>query len=242
MPLFDHFHAPLRKRRHWESIHSSWTTLIARQLNKQSLPAGFIAEPHVTLGVTVEADVAMFEEDADEADRRDRPIPGGVWVPSPPSIVSRVDLAGLDVCEVRVYDDEMARTLVAAVEVVSPANKDRPSHRRAFVAKCAAYLQQDVAVVIVDVVTSRRCNLYAELAEFLELTPQACRAVPSHLYAVACRTSRHRKRLLLQAWPFQLRVGQPLPTLPLWLTRDLAVPLDLESSYAFTCDSLSIPA
>ncbi len=31
--------------------------------------------------------------------------------------------------QVRVDDDEMARTLVAAVEIVSPANKDRPSRR-----------------------------------------------------------------------------------------------------------------
>src|SRR5437588_13082432 len=53
VPLFDHFHAPLRKRRHWESFHGSWTTFIARQLNKRPLPAGSLAEPHVSLGVAV---------------------------------------------------------------------------------------------------------------------------------------------------------------------------------------------
>jgi hypothetical protein len=242
MPLFDHFHPPLRKRRHWESFHSSWTTFIARQLNKKPLPPGFVAEPHVTLGVTIEADVATFDETADEVKDPDRPATTMDWVPPQPPVASPVDFAGLDVCEVRVYDDEMARTLVAAVEVVSPANKDRQSHRRAFVAKCAAYLQQDVSLVIVDVVTSRRSNLYAELAEFLDLTPPAQRAVASHLYAVACRTGRNRKQLQLEVWPARLRLGQPLPVLPLWLTRDLSVPLDLESSYELTCDSLSIPA
>jgi hypothetical protein len=35
----------------------------------------------------------------------------------------------------------------------------------------------------------------------------------------------------LQAWSHVLTVGQPLPTLPLWLTADLVVPLDLEQSY-----------
>jgi hypothetical protein len=35
---------------------------------------------------------------------------------------------------------------VAAIEIVSPANKDRPEHRRKFVAKCAALLQQGVSV------------------------------------------------------------------------------------------------
>src|SRR5437870_8709821 len=109
MPLFDHFHAPLRKRRHWESFHSSWTTFLARQLNKSPLPAGFVAEPHVTLGVTVEAEVvATFDEDVPGADEEDRSTGGG-WVPARPPVVSAVDFAGLDVCEVRVYDDDMAR-------------------------------------------------------------------------------------------------------------------------------------
>jgi hypothetical protein len=43
-----------------------------------------------------------------------------------------------DEYEVRVYDTQRHRRLVAAVEIVSPANKDRPEHRRAFVTKCAA--------------------------------------------------------------------------------------------------------
>ena len=236
MPLFDHFHAPLRKKRHWESFHTSWTTAIARQLNQRPLPAGFVAEPHVTLGVSVEADVATFEEEDEHRPPADR------WAPPAPPVVTAVDFTGIDVCEVRVYDDEMARTLVAAVELVSPANKDRRSHRRAFVAKCAAYLQQGVTVVIVDVVTSRRPNLYQALAEFLEVSLAARTAAASRLYAVACRTTRHRKQARLEVWPALLRVGAPLPVLPLWLTREVAVPLDLEASYNFTCDSLSIPA
>ena len=52
-----------------------------------------------------------------------------------------------DEYEVRIYDVERERRLVAAVEIVSPANKDRPEHRRVFVTKCAALLQQRVSVV-----------------------------------------------------------------------------------------------
>ena len=43
--------------------------------------------------------------------------------------------------------------LVAAIELVSPANKDRAAHRRAF-ATCASHLCQGVGLVIVDIVTS----------------------------------------------------------------------------------------
>jgi hypothetical protein len=35
-------------------------------------------------------------------------------------------------------------------------------------------------------------------------------------------------------------IGQPLPTLPLWLTQDLVVPLDLERSYEQVCSDLWI--
>ena len=53
--------------------------------------------------------------------------------------------------------------LVAVVELVSPGNKDRPEHRQAFVTKCAAYLQEQVNIVMVDVVTTRHANLHREL-------------------------------------------------------------------------------
>ena len=83
-----------------------------------------------------------------------------------------------------IYDDEMARTLVAAVEVVSPANKDRATHRRAFVAKCAAYLQQGIGLIVVDVVTKRHASLHAALLNRL-LTGAAPRVTADEVVAHA---------------------------------------------------------
>jgi hypothetical protein len=37
-----------------------------------------------------------------------------------------------------------------------------------------------------------------------------------------------------------LKLGEPLPTLPLWLSQDLGVPLDLEQSYEQACADLWI--
>jgi len=50
----------------------------------------------------------------------------------------------------------------------------------------------------------------------------------------------HKPRRTLRIWPFQLAVGQSLPTLPLWLETDFAVPLELEASYEHTCRVLRI--
>ena len=63
--------------------------------------------------------------------------------------------------EVRIFGVERERRLVAAIEFVSPANKDRPESRDSFVSKCAALFRKGVAISIVDLVTIRRFNLYA---------------------------------------------------------------------------------
>jgi hypothetical protein len=145
-----------------------------------------------------------------------------------------------DEYEVRVYDSKRGRRLVAAVELVSPANKNRPEHRRAFIGKCAALLQQRVSVAIVDVVTTRNFNLYGELLEFLGQTDPSLAPQPPTLYAVACRSTRKAEPWLLEVWAHPLELGQPLPTLPLWLADNFAVPLELDASYEETCRILRI--
>ncbi len=44
----------------------------------------------------------------------------------------------------------------------------------------------------------------------------------------------------LETWLRPLRIGQPLPTLPLWRADNLSVPLELEASYEETCKVLRI--
>jgi hypothetical protein len=63
---------------------------------------------------------------------------------------------------------------------------------------------------------------------------------PPGIYAAACRWKEQRRRDLFETWFHPLTVGQPLPTLPLWLDDDLAVPLDLETTYVETCRVLHL--
>ena len=49
-----------------------------------------------------------------------------------------------DVVEVNVYDSTAGPNLVGAIEIVSPANKDRVVHRHAFVSKCETCLRQGI--------------------------------------------------------------------------------------------------
>jgi hypothetical protein len=164
-----------------------------------------------------------------------------VWAPPRPTRTFPVAFADPAIYEVRVYDDERGCRLVAAVELVSPANKDRPEHRRAFAVKCASYLQESVGVMVVDVVTERSPSLYAELMQLLRLSDPFLEPEAPPLYAVACRTVSRGEAWQMDTWSERLAVGAPLPTLPLWLATDLAVPLELEATYEDTCPALRIP-
>ena len=165
---------------------------------------------------------------------------GGTATLAPPFTIP-ADLSTLDEYEVRIHDAERERTLVAAIEIVSPANKDRPETRDQFVSKAAALLRQDVCVAIVDIVTSRQSNLYVELLARLGLSdPQLSESMPI-VYVVSLRGRKpKRKSTMLDAWFFPLAVGKPLPTLPIWLSPELHIELPLEPSYQETCRLLKI--
>jgi len=243
MPLRDHFRPPVTDRHSWDELHGGWPMKVVESL-MPVLPPGYLAAPQIHLGGAVEIDVATFNFDEPGRAARSRNGAGGtataLWEATEPTLRAETDLPDVDEYEVRVYDTTRGRRLVAAVELVSPSNKDRPETRQAFVAKCAALLQQQVSVTIVDVVTTRESNLYAELIEFLGQKDPSLGTRPSSTYAVACRGTRPRKRWLLEGWHRPLALGQPLPNLPLWLADDLAVDLDLERSYEETCRVLRI--
>lgn len=248
MPLRDHFRPPLDELRHWEGLHGGWPMMMVASL-RGILPRRYFAEPRVRSGASAEIDVATFESEgertADAGNGHGGAVATAVWAPPQPTLSVVTDLPGQDVYEVRVYDEKRRCRLVAAVEIVSPANKDRPEHRRAFVAKCVGLLRERVSVVIVDVVTTRLHNLYSELLDVLGCSAPVSTPVstpePSPLYSAACRTTKPGDEWLLQTWVQPLTVGRPLPVVPLWLADDLAVPLDLAVSYEESCAILNIP-
>lgn len=241
MPLRDHFRPPVVNFASWEGFHGLWPGLMVLQLARK-LPPGFVAEPRVHLGTFFELDVSTFERTR-PADAAIAPDDGaGTAVVARPTLTLETDLPEQYAYEVRVFDKERGRRLVAAVEIVSPANKDRPESRRAFVAKTAALLQQGVCVSVVDLVTARQFNLYADLLALIGRSdPALGPASAPATYAATCRgRTAVDRRPLLDVWYAPLGVGRPLPGLPLWLTDDIGVTLDLEASYEETCRALQI--
>ena len=56
----------------------------------------------------------------------------------------------------------------------------------------------------------------------------------------ACGLTNRVNEWLLERWTHSLSLGQPLPTLPLWLVGNLAVPLELEESNEQSCNVQNI--
>lgn len=124
---------------------------------------------------------------------------------------------------------------------MSESNKDCPDARRDFVVKCASYLQQQVSVIIVDIVTSRHHDLYGDLLELLDQPRGTEWPGKPPLYVVALRTDKEKERWRMDVWEEPLSLGAALPTLPLWLASNLAIPVELEATYEETCQMLRIP-
>jgi hypothetical protein len=237
MPLRDHFHSPLAPLRHWESFHAAWATEIMRTLNRKVLPPGCFAEAQVHVGSRVEIDVATFEQEQALSTGRTDGNGGGVavdtWAPPVASLVMPAIFP--DEIEIQVIRTSGGATLVAAIELISPGNKDRPEARRAFTAKCASYLQQGIGLVIVDIVTERQANLHDELIQFLDQPRNFEFEEKPGLYSVAYRPARREAGDRIEMWLAPLTLGQPLPILPLALRGVATVPVDLETTYVVTC-------
>ena len=104
-----------------------------------------------------------------------------------------------------------------------------------------ALLQREVCVSLVDVVTIREFNLFADVVEMIGRQDQVVGAESSKLYSATVRARKQiGARSLLNGWFYPMNLGQPLPTLPIWLDADLGVFLDLEKSYEETCRVLHI--
>ena len=242
MPLRDHFRSPLDDVHSWDELHGMWPAMIVRQLI-EVLPEPYFAAPGVHLGTLYEVDVGTYREpvpDSQDVDVGEGGVAIASYAPPKPTLILEPRLPNQDVYEVRIYDSRRNRRLVAAIEIVSPSNKDRPETRGTFVSKVAALLKHDICVSIVDVVSTSDFNLYAELLNFLDSTDPALGDDPPPMYAVSMRMRYEGRRRIMDTWYHPLAIGQSLPTLPIWLKETKAISLVLDTSYEETCRTLRI--
>ncbi|MBX9626703.1 MAG: DUF4058 domain-containing protein [Gemmataceae bacterium] len=238
MPIRDHYRPPDEARLPWESLHTAWIGELAGRLNA-ILPQEYLALDARHVGRLIEVDIGAFESGVIGPYPGPNGVGGGAAVApavyAPPVAAGDFPVEFPDVTELKVFADRYGRTLVGAVELVSPGNKDRGGAREGFVAKCVAYLAAGVSLVVVDVVTDRHAVLHNDIIR--ELGGPTALELPDEptLYAASYRPLKRGDRGAIQVWPAAFRVGDSLPTMPLRLVGDLFVPVELELTYTEAC-------
>lgn len=240
MPLLDHFRPPLRNRPGWQTVHGTWIHYLMRSLNRSLLPPGYRAVRESKFN-GVEVDVGLVREP--QAVYETTPVAAstcaGYRIPP-----YDADAAGVvsPYGRVLVFREDGDARLVGAIELVSPGNKDRPEERKAFAAKMQTYIQSGVSLIVADIVTVPSANLNnVWAAEFG--SGEGCLLAPEDAtYASAYRPYHAGHDPRVQMWMRPVAVGELLPTLPLFIDANQAVPIDLDTTYAEACEDIRLDA
>lgn len=220
MPLHD-----WRDDRGWDSLHLAWQNQLLDWVQPR-LPQGYRAYFGSVPGLTIGAP-------------NGRPDLGvRNWQPASAEAVattSEMVQPDFELPATMTLDDEHAvhidlhGQLIAAIEIVSPRNKDRPDSRERYTRRYFGYIRQGVHLLLVDVLPRPAGFSFADaVAADIGLAQPLC-PVP---FAVSFRVGESvPEGTLVAVWRRPMVIGVELPTIPLALNVREAVPINLEHTY-----------
>jgi len=214
----------------WEGVHDIWIVELLRWIKPQ-LPQEYRAyigaSPALAIGVPTERpDVGIRQWLPDPVPQGNGPSASASQQPEPDEEVATITLDPQTALFVTMHG-----RLVAAVELISPRNKDRPTARAAYLARYLNYLQEGAHLLLVDVHRRPLGFSFADaLAQELQIRQPPCPAPLALCYRVGERAPEGGRFLAI--WRRPLTPGQALPTMPLPLTLQCSVPVDLEQTYS----------
>jgi hypothetical protein len=225
MPLHD-----WTDERGWDSVHPIWMTYLIEWVQPR-LPEGYKA----FLGGVPALTVASANGRPDIGVRR--------WGPGEPAPEAATDTAVLDpdleanvvfrLDPQRAVHIDFHGQLIAAVEIVSPRNKDRADAKETYTNRYLGYLRFGVHLLLVDVLPRPRGFSFADALTAgvgLDLPPLPSPFAATYRVAGPIPVGDDMGSRI-GVWRRPLRVGDPLPTLPLPLSVHQAIPIDLEQTY-----------
>jgi hypothetical protein len=228
-------------REGWDGVHHLWITELLRWI-KPRLPEGYRAyigvAPTLAVGAPVErpdVGVRRWDEHAQTS------------ASSGPTNTPQADVAEPDEeIAVATLDPgtailvERRGRLVAAVELISPRNKDRPVARATYLARYLSYLLEGAHLLLVDV---HRRPLGFSFADAIARELQISQPALPAPYAVSYRVGEPAASggRILGIWRRPLVVDQALPVLALPVTLEIKIPIDLEATYVQAANDAYLP-
>jgi Protein of unknown function (DUF4058) len=220
MPLHDWAPLPV-----WDGVHQVWIVELLYWI-KPRLPAGY----HAYIGTTPTFAIGAPAEERPDLGVRTAPQGNGPQPQATSSEEPDQEIAVATLAQDKALFVENQGRLIAAVELVSPRNKDRPSACAAYASNYAAYLLKGVHLLLVDVHRRPlRFSFADRIAEDLQFEQPACPAPFVVSYRVGEEAPNGGR--FLGIWRRPLAVGEPLPTMRLPLSVKESLPVDLELTY-----------
>jgi Protein of unknown function (DUF4058) len=215
----------------YHAFHTAWITHLSETLNGGLLPSGYYALPEQH-GAKFIADVLTLHASPVGPDLP-RPTSGGLAVTDRPPQVQHRRKAGAAARSLRrtlTIRHVRGHRIVALVEIVSPANKDRPKHVEDFVTKVITALGQGIHVTLVDLLPPGPhdpLGMDGAVWQAIDESDEPYELPANAPLTLAAYAADDPAEVFLE----HLAVGQPLKPIPLFLTPQDYINLPLEATY-----------
>ena len=209
----------------FHDFHQCWIIEIRNALNRGLLPPEFMAMTDQVTGRPI-PDVVTLKTRRPKGDR------GGTAVQTAPPtarVIAKFEKINYARRADRVIIRHGRGKVVAIIEIMSPGNKSSQNAIRSFVEKAADILNQGIHLLIVDLFPpTPRDPQGIHKAIWDEFGDEPFDFLPEKPLTVASYIGGD----LPTAYVESVGVGDPLPSLPIFLTEVEHIPAPLESTYA----------
>jgi hypothetical protein len=212
----------------FHDFHNVWIVELRNTLNRGLLPAGYYAMSEQHAGKYI-ADVLTLQKAPKS--QQPRPIQPGVAVAdAPPKIRTKLSLspAASSRRKTLTIRHSSGHRIVALLEIVSPANKDRRKHVVEFVNKVEDALRHGIHLLLVDLFPPGLHDPQGFHAAVWKRLGGKPRKLPTRL---PLTLAAYVADATITAYVEQLAVGRALPGMPLFLDPDYYIETPLESTY-----------
>jgi hypothetical protein len=220
----------------FHAFHVSWIPEIGKVLNGGLLPEGYYALPEQHAGHSIPDILTLHASEArPEPLPPPRPATGGTIVAEAPPRARRkrtVEPYPLGQRRSLAVRHVSGHRLVALLEIVSPANKDRPRNLAEFAGKVVSALNAGVHVLVVDLFPPGPHDprgIHESIWRELEDLDEPYDLPGDEPLTLASYVSDFPRGI--DIYLEHLAVGRPLPEMPLFLTPECYVNVPLEPTY-----------
>ena len=218
----------------FHAFHTVWTAWLQDKLNEGMLPEGYYALAEQRVGRPITDVLTLHASPVPLTSPL--PLPpatGGTAVAEAPPRVRRrhtVEPAALARRRSLAIRHVSGHRLIALLEIVSPANKDRIRHVEDFAAKAVDALDSGVHLLVVDLFppgTHDPQGMHGVICQRLEQSDEPYDLPADEPLTLAAYAAGPRVEVYLD----HLAVGATLPPMPLFLRPDRYVEVPLEETY-----------